>query len=254
MMPSFEMVKLLSDALLLAGLVLLSFRILTTGSVSTKAAQLVMLEASLKNLVRDADAAGRNLNDELVRRQNALERLLNDLNVAEGRLSLTQESIKQFQKSFDQEPAKVAAPKIIEPEIPAAPSFVAVRNVFDYGEQFETEAVAIEATPIIKRPAATAAVSQQQAAQSTRSVSNITQRISQTAADVRQLAQQIEVSRLEKNNPSSAEKAEAPIAAATKNEIPSEVPAVTASAPVSVETQDNRLGVLGGIKRQVQTL
>jgi DNA repair exonuclease SbcCD ATPase subunit len=45
------------------------------------------LEASLRSLISDADAAGRHLNEQLLRREQNLQKLLADISEAEGRLS-----------------------------------------------------------------------------------------------------------------------------------------------------------------------
>ena len=214
-MPSLEILKLSSDGLLVVAIMLLCYRILISGSISTRSAKLVMLEASLRSLIKDAEGAGRSLNDELSRRQHSLERLLSDLTTAEGRLSLTQESIKATQASIE---ARSQA------EIRSAPEArAALKNVLAVIET-------VDEIPEAPTFASVRTVANQAANSAARS-------LRQTATDVRALARQIEVSR--EHDDQRIE---------TVDEVAKEAPKPSAG------TNDNRLGVLGGIKRQVQTL
>ena len=215
-MLNFDQIKLGADILLVAGVIFLAYRIMMSGSIGSKTAQLLILEASLKGLIKDADASGRSLNDELSRRQNQLERLLSDLTATENRLSLQRQAIEQQIASQAQIPkpaaqtANTRAPKIeIEKEIPAAPSFEAtVRNK-------TKQAGAIERT---------------------------SNQIRSAAEDVRALARQIEVARVADDNRIETIDEELAKQDLQKKQLESK--------PLA----DNRLGVLGAMKRQVQTL
>jgi hypothetical protein len=177
-----------------------------------------MLEASLKNLIRDADGAGRALNDELSRRQHSLERLLSDLTAAEGRLSLTQESIKSM-----------VAPQESTQDIRIARKTTQHPREEKRDQRIETVEVAPEA-PSFTSVRAAANQAAQQAAKG----------VKQTATDVRALARQIEISR---------EKYDQRIE--TIDEVQNEP---TKTEPAATSEGDTRLGVLGAMKRQIQTL
>jgi predicted nucleic acid-binding Zn-ribbon protein len=178
----------------------------------------LILEASLKGLIKDADTSGRSLNDELSRRQNQLERLLSDLTATENRLSLQRQAIEQqiasqAQVQVQKAQAQTATPKAtkieIENDMPAAPTFEAtVRNK-------TKQSNAIERT---------------------------SNQIRSAAEDVRALARQIEVARVTDDNRIETLDEEL----ARKEQ---EQPQLD-----SKPQTDNRLGVLGTMKRQVQTL
>lgn len=55
--------------------------------VTAHSRQLADLEVALKGLVKEADAAGRSLNDQPLKRQSALEKLLIDVDVSEHRMT-----------------------------------------------------------------------------------------------------------------------------------------------------------------------
>lgn len=98
-MVYYAQIKLGTDILLVLSLVLLCYRLLVSGSLSGKTTQLMLLEASLKGLIKDAEGAGRSLNDELQRRQHSLERVLTDFEGHEKRLTAMQEgTTKQLQE------------------------------------------------------------------------------------------------------------------------------------------------------------
>lgn len=185
-MPNFADIKLISDCLLVAGIIVLSFRIMSSGTISGKTAQLMILEASLKGIIKDADAAGRTLNDELSRRQNQLERLLSDLSATENRISIQQQVI---QRSLESAQNSIKHSN----EAPPIPSFGA----------------SVMAKPQMER---------------------VAMQLNSTVDDVKDLARQIEVSKDEMNR------------------------IETRDEELANKPEDTRLGVLGGIKRQVQTL
>jgi len=85
-MSHLELWKLCADILLLVGLGWLGLRLARgQGSSVTGMREVRELEASLKELLHEAEGASRTLQERLSRRQQGLERLLQDLESAEHR-------------------------------------------------------------------------------------------------------------------------------------------------------------------------
>lgn len=134
----FQILKLAADLLLVGAIGFLGLRILKTGDLSGKASELMMLETSLKGLIKESESASRHLNDELQRRQNSLERLLSELDGTEKRLNQniasTAEIRPQIEKKIQEGRALVIELSQSVSEVqqqssskirqPAAPSFV----------------------------------------------------------------------------------------------------------------------------------
>ncbi len=85
-MSHIELWTLLSDILLFCALGYLCFQFVRSPRLNAASRQLRELEGALRTLIKDADTAGRTLNDQLMRRQQALERLLIDAQLAEQRI------------------------------------------------------------------------------------------------------------------------------------------------------------------------
>jgi hypothetical protein len=222
-MFNFEYVKLGSDVLLVAGIFFLAFRIITSNSIGVKTSQLLILEASLKGLIKDAEGSGRSLNEELSRRQNQLERLLGDLTSVENRLALQKQSIDQqiaLQSQVNIKPT-IIEPKINSEEIiPEAPSF----------------ATAVRQKPIAQR-----------------NMERTNNQIRKTAEDVKALARKIEVSRVGAQDTVLPELNSNRIE--TRDEELEAMNTFKEEENINViKNDDSRLGVLSGMKRQVQTL
>ncbi len=224
-MASLEILKLSTDGLLVLAIVFLCYRILMSGSISSRSAKLVMLESSLKGLIREADGASRSLHDELTRRQHSLERLLSDLTAVEGRLSLMQESMKTMTTS-------------------AQPAAAKTRSVEQYREEEAQEAPEAPEAPSFMATRKTAPQAAQHAA------SQVARSVKQTATDVRALARQIEISR-EKSDQRIETIDEVQSQAAPERPQPAQK---AQPEQKSQAAADARLGVLGGMKRQIQTL
>ncbi len=67
------------------------------------------LEASLRSLVQDADGAGRHLNDQLMKREQSLQRLLAEIEAADQKLSRTISLGEERQHQIEQESNKAAS-------------------------------------------------------------------------------------------------------------------------------------------------
>ena len=145
MIPHFDIIKLAADGLLVLSVLIMGFRYLRS---TTKAhtTELMILEASLKGLIKDAESAGRSLNDELGKRQRGLEKLLLDIESSEKRIADTAREaietagsvelkIKAARAAMEEvtrsaaRPARPSAPVTgipLEEETPEPPSFETV--------------------------------------------------------------------------------------------------------------------------------
>lgn len=86
-MNHLELWKLATDVLLLMALVHLCFQFVRSPRISAASRQLRELESALRALIREADGAGRTLNEQLMHRQQSLEKILIDAQLAEQRIS-----------------------------------------------------------------------------------------------------------------------------------------------------------------------
>lgn len=137
--------RLLADTLLMGTLLYFCVRSLRSPTNPKTIRQVGELESTLKGLIREAEASGKGLNDQLLRRQDALEKVLLDLETAEQRITrgmkgaedtgMTLEhavgkahrAIKQLAEAIERsEEAATNLPKndpILPVEIPKPPSF-----------------------------------------------------------------------------------------------------------------------------------
>jgi len=92
-----ELLKVGTDVLLFLGLVWLGVRFLRSPNTAATRRHIADLEESLKELMREADRAGQSLNEQLVRRQQNLEKLLYDLEAAEQGTSRTLSTVADAQ-------------------------------------------------------------------------------------------------------------------------------------------------------------
>lgn len=88
-MTVLAIAKLVIDGILLLSLGFLAFKVIGKQQPSTIAnlAKLKELEVSLKEIVRDADDAGRSLSDDLLGRKRDLEKILTEVEGAENRIN-----------------------------------------------------------------------------------------------------------------------------------------------------------------------
>jgi len=87
-MTHLEWWKLGADILLLGALGWLSFVLVRSkGAVAVPSRQGIELERTLRGLIKEADLASSSLQDQLLRRQQSLEKVLRDLEATESRVS-----------------------------------------------------------------------------------------------------------------------------------------------------------------------
>lgn len=95
-MTSLALAKIISDALLFAALLFLSFKLSRKQpGNSAGLARMKELEQSLKEVVKNADDATRNLSDELLGRKRDLELLLSQTQGIESRISKTEGNLNE---------------------------------------------------------------------------------------------------------------------------------------------------------------
>ncbi len=92
--------KVLTDIALMSGIILVGLKVLMSPSRNPK--QILELDAALKSLIREADLAGRDLNDQLLSRQQVLERLLVDLQSSETRINSSLTKADDAKRLLDQ--------------------------------------------------------------------------------------------------------------------------------------------------------
>ena len=85
-MATYEVWKLAVDVALCLSLFFLAFRFFRTGHLPAQTRKTAELEATLRRLIQDAKEAGSELNNELYRRQTALEKALAGIEQAEGKI------------------------------------------------------------------------------------------------------------------------------------------------------------------------
>lgn len=85
-MVHLEVWRLFGDIALLGALAYLCHQFVRSPRIGSASRQLRELETALRSLIKDADNSGRSLNDQLMRRQQSLEKLLIDAQLAEQRI------------------------------------------------------------------------------------------------------------------------------------------------------------------------
>lgn len=226
-MAYFAMIKLGTDILLVLSMVFLCYRLLASGSISGKTSQLMILEASLKGLIKDAEGAGRSLNDELQRRQYTLEKLLQDFEGSEKRIAQIQDLATKQAQDLEQK-AKAAHALITKIAQNATATSIASKQTEQKVdvEEDAPEPPSFQATAV--RPSQERhKLPERRTQQNTRLTERIERTVAPTSEAIERTAE--EVRKLAETTQPSVE---------TINE----------------EKIDSRLGVLGAMKRQVQTL
>lgn len=123
-MDDFQVWKLTVDALLVGALLLLCYRFART-SAQGPSANAAVLEASLRALVREADAASNSFQAELTKRQKNLEQLLFDLESVETRVNRAVQSGEELKTSIELEVRKqreIQRPLAVPPKEELAPA------------------------------------------------------------------------------------------------------------------------------------
>lgn len=106
-MNHIELWKLGTDILLMLSLAYLSIRVVRASGSSVHNGRMIELEATLRALIKEADASGRGLSDTLNKRQQGLERLLVDLEGAEHRVSRIVSSTEDLKSSLEQQASRL---------------------------------------------------------------------------------------------------------------------------------------------------
>lgn len=96
-MAHLEIFKLAVDMAITLCLVYIGFKVLRLPEAAKLSRRTLELEAMLKTLIREADDAGRSLNDQLRGRQSSLEKLLSEFEGAEKRLKTQIEESRKVQ-------------------------------------------------------------------------------------------------------------------------------------------------------------
>jgi hypothetical protein len=84
--------RLAVDIALVTAILVMTFRWMRTSRAQALLPKTLELEASLRALIAEADGAGRHLNDQLLRREQNLEKLLQEVSQAEAQLRRSIES------------------------------------------------------------------------------------------------------------------------------------------------------------------
>jgi len=124
-MAHLELWRLATDVLLLGGLVWLAWQIGQSRSSSAAAeSHGLELERTLRALIKEADLSSSSLTDQLIRRQQSLERLLRDIEAVEVRLERTRSGDAMTGPARAAESTLRPAPRAAT--MPQPPSFSAV--------------------------------------------------------------------------------------------------------------------------------
>ncbi len=93
------------DLCLVTSILVFAFRWMKTSRAQAMLPKTLELESTLRSLITEADAAGRHLNEQLLRREQNLQRYLGDVEEAEARLSrsiaLSEERSKEIQLGIE---------------------------------------------------------------------------------------------------------------------------------------------------------
>jgi|GEM_PF-1589041 len=92
--------RLAVDLSLVTAILVMAFRWMKASRAQAMLPRTLELEASLRSLISDADAAGSHLNEQLLRREQNLQKLLVDVTEAEGRLSRSISSAEDRSKEI----------------------------------------------------------------------------------------------------------------------------------------------------------
>ena len=101
------MLSLGADIALMGSILLFVHRVLRNRTNPRGLRQLGELEGTIRSLIREAEGAGKSLNDQLIRRQESLEKLLFDLESCEKRIHRVQSRAEETRGGVDVAMAKV---------------------------------------------------------------------------------------------------------------------------------------------------
>lgn len=150
-MAYLDYIRLAVDGGLFAALLVLAVRFLRATGPQINHLKLVELDASLKALVKEADAASRSLNDQLLKRQKGLEQLLFDLQTSEGKLSRLITSCEEQKGILD---LRLSRAQNFTRDVPRAEARAAVESLApEYSEAPRAAAPRSRApSPSMRRP------------------------------------------------------------------------------------------------------
>ncbi len=115
-MTQFEIWKLITDFGLMGSLIYFAIRFLKS-QTSANPHQLQELHSGLRSAIREADVAGKTLNEQLITRKQNLERLLSDVQSAENRLHRIIDSVEEKKSALNIEVSRTL--NSIAAEMPA---------------------------------------------------------------------------------------------------------------------------------------
>lgn len=104
---SIAMWSLGTDVALMSSILFFVYRVLRNPTNPRGLRQLGELEGTIRSLIREAEGAGKALNDQLIRRQEALEKLLFDLEACEKRIHRVQSRAEETRGGVDVAMVKV---------------------------------------------------------------------------------------------------------------------------------------------------
>lgn len=114
-MQHLELWRLGTDILLMLSLIWLAVRHVRSASTTRARREVAQLDQSLKTLIKEADTSGRNLNEQLRKRQQELEKLLSELESGENNLRVTLGRVEKAAQNFEN--ARNCAP-LTPPSVP----------------------------------------------------------------------------------------------------------------------------------------
>lgn len=104
---SIAMWSLGADVALMGSILLFVYRVLRNPTNPRGLRQLGELEGTIRSLIREAEGSGKSLNDQLIRRQEGLEKLLFDLEACEKRIHRLQSRAEETRGGVDVSMVKV---------------------------------------------------------------------------------------------------------------------------------------------------
>lgn len=87
MIEQIKVWQMLVDVSLVGTILFIAIRWMKSSQAQALLPRTMELEGSLRNLIKEADAAGRHLNDQLLRREQTLQKILSDVEEGEQRLT-----------------------------------------------------------------------------------------------------------------------------------------------------------------------
>lgn len=105
-MSQIQIWQVAVDLGLVMTILFMGMRLIRSSGVSSMIPRTVELESSLRSLIGEADVAGRSLNDQLLRREQNLQKLLTELEAIEQRISRTMIEAEERQVALGSEVEK----------------------------------------------------------------------------------------------------------------------------------------------------